>query len=95
VILARWLLAKPKLFILDEPTRGIDVGAKQDIYRLFAQLAQEGVGILIISSELDELLGLCDQILVVRRGELTASFARARFDREAILRAAFGQDAAA
>jgi ribose transport system ATP-binding protein len=94
VILARWLLAKPKLFILDEPTRGIDVGAKQDIYRLFAQLAQGGMGILIISSELEELLGLCDRILVMRRGELTATFERAQFDREAIMRAAFGQEAA-
>jgi ribose transport system ATP-binding protein len=95
VVLARWLLAKPKLFILDEPTRGIDVGAKQDIYRLFALLADAGMGILIISSELEELLGLCDRILVMRRGELTAGFDRAHFDREAIMRAAFGQDAAA
>jgi ribose transport system ATP-binding protein len=95
VVLARWLLAKPKLFILDEPTRGIDVGAKQDIYRLFALLADAGMGILIISSELEELLGLCDRILVMRRGELTANFDRAHFDREALMRAAFGQDAAA
>ena len=95
VVLARWLLVKPKLFILDEPTRGVDVGAKQDIYRLLAQLADAGIGILVISSELEELLGLCDRILVMRRGELTASFDRAHFDRETILRAVFGQGAAA
>jgi ribose transport system ATP-binding protein len=95
VLLARWLLAKPKFFVLDEPTRGVDVGAKQDIYRLFAQLADAGLGVLIISSELEELLGLCDRILVMHRGELTASFDRARFDREAIMRAAFGQSTAA
>lgn len=95
VVLARWLLAKPKVFILDEPTRGVDVGAKQDIYRLLAQSADAGMGILVISSELEELLGLCDRILVLRRGELTATFDRAQFDRETILRAAFGQGAAA
>jgi ribose transport system ATP-binding protein len=95
VVLGRWLLCQPKLFILDEPTRGIDVGAKQDIYRLLTEMAQAGMGILIISSELEELLGLCDRIVVMRRGELAGTFARARFDREAILRAAFGQGEAA
>jgi ribose transport system ATP-binding protein len=91
VVLGRWLLSKPKVFILDEPTRGVDVGAKQDIYRLLAKMAEAGMGILIISSELEELLGLCDRIVVMRRGELNATFDRAHFDREGILRAAFGQ----
>jgi ribose transport system ATP-binding protein len=95
VVLARWLLAKPKVFILDEPTRGVDVGAKQDIYRLLAQMAEAGTAILVISSELEELLGLCDRILVMHRGTLTATFLRAQFNSEAILRAAFGQGEAA
>jgi len=95
VVLGKWLLRQPRLLILDEPTRGVDVGAKQDIYRLFAELADAGLAILVISSELEELIGICDRIYVMRRGELTAEFARERFDREAILRAAFGQGHAA
>lgn len=95
VLLGRWLLRHPDLFILDEPTRGVDVGAKQEIYRLLAELADAGMAILVISSELEELLGLCDRIHVMRRGELVAEFPRERFDREAILRAAFGQGLAA
>jgi ribose transport system ATP-binding protein len=91
VVLGRWLLREPRLFILDEPTRGVDVGAKQEIYRLLAQLADAGMAILVISSELEELIGLCDRIHVMRRGELVAEFPRERFDREALLRAAFGQ----
>jgi ribose transport system ATP-binding protein len=95
VVLGRWLLREPKVFILDEPTRGVDVGAKEEIYELFAQMAEAGTGLLVISSELEELIGLCDRILVMRRGELIAEFDRERFDREAILRAAFGQGKAA
>jgi ribose transport system ATP-binding protein len=95
VVLGRWLLRQPALFILDEPTRGVDVGAKQEIYRLLAQLADAEMAILVISSELEELIGLCDRIHVMRRGELVAEFPRERFDREALLRAAFGQAHAA
>jgi len=95
VVLGRWLLRGPSLLILDEPTRGVDVGAKQEIYRLLTQLADSGMAILVISSELEELIGLCDRIHVMRRGELTAEFPRGRFDREALLRAAFGQAYAA
>ena len=89
------LLRQPRLFILDEPTRGVDVGAKQEIYSLLAQLADAGMAILIISSELEELIGLCDRIHIMRRGELTAEFTRERFDRQVLLRAAFGQGHAA
>jgi ABC-type sugar transport system ATPase subunit len=90
VILGRWLLREPKLFILDEPTRGVDVGAKQEIYRLLVQMADEGMAILVISSELEELMGLCDRILVLRQGEVCGECDRARFNREALLKAAFG-----
>ena len=95
VVLGRWLLRQPRLFILDEPTRGVDVGAKQEIYRLLAELAAGGMAILVISSELEELIGLCDHIHVMRHGEVVAEFTREHFDREAILRAAFGQGRAA
>jgi ribose transport system ATP-binding protein len=88
VVLAKWLLAGPRVFILDEPTRGIDVGARHQIYELINQLAVDGAGVLIISSELEELIGLCDRILVMRNGELAGEFARGQFDREQILRAA-------
>lgn len=89
VVLAKWLLRRPTVFVLDEPTRGIDVGAKAEIYQLINELAANGAGVLLISSEIEELLGMCDRILVMRLGELTASFARGEFDRERILRAAF------
>ncbi len=88
VILARWLLARPRLLILDEPTRGIDVGARFEIYQLIQQLADEGAGILMISSELEELLGLCDRILVMSQGRLRDDIQRAEFSQERILRAA-------
>ena len=90
VLLARWLLRKPTLFILDEPTRGVDVGAKQDIYRLLAEMVAGGMGILVISSELEELIGLCDRILVMHRGHIEAEFDRSSFNPETILKAAFG-----
>src|SRR5262249_18528400 len=95
VVLGRWLLREPRLFILDEPTRGVDVGAKHEIYRLLAQLADAGMGILVISSELEELIGLCDRLHIMRRGRLVVEFLKAQFDREAILSAAFGQGRAA
>lgn len=95
VVLGRWLLRQPSLFILDEPTRGVDVGAKEEIYRVLAQLAESGMAILVISSEIEELMGLSDRILVMRRGVLQAEFKREAFDRERILKAAFGQEQAA
>ena len=88
VVLAKWLLAGPQVLILDEPTRGIDVGAKFEIYQLILKLADDGTGVLVISSELEELTGICDRILVLNRGRFTGEFARDQFDREAILRAA-------
>ncbi|MEN9677464.1 MAG: hypothetical protein RIS76_3360 [Verrucomicrobiota bacterium] len=88
VVLAKWLLAEPEVLLLDEPTRGIDVGAKSEIYQLVRDLADRGAGILVISSDLEELTGLCDRILVMSRGRLTGNFPGPDFDRERILSAA-------
>ena len=88
VVLAKWLLAEPSVFILDEPTRGIDVGAKTEIYALINDLVARGAGVMIISSEIEELTGICDRILVLNRGEIRDEIARPDFDRERLLRAA-------
>lgn len=88
VVLAKWLLTRPKVLILDEPTRGIDVGAKYEIYQLIHQLADQGAGILVISSEIEELLGLCDRLLVLAKGQIRAELPRAEFQQERILAAA-------
>lgn len=87
VVLAKWLFADPTLLILDEPTRGIDVGAKFEIYTLIARLAEEGRCILMISSEMPELLGLCDRIHVMNEGEFVAEFGAAEASQEKIMRA--------
>ena len=89
VVIGKWLLAEPAVLILDEPTRGIDVGAKYEVYGTINKLAEEGVGILYISSELEELTGMCDRILVMSNGQIRAEFARPDFDQEKILQAAF------
>ncbi len=88
VVLAKWLLSQPRVIILDEPTRGIDVGAKCEFYQLIHDLAARGTGILLISSEMEELLGLCHRILVLRQGAIQDELQRPEFDRERILRAA-------
>lgn len=93
VVLARWLLASPSVLMLDEPTRGIDVGAKYEIYRIIDDRAAQGCGVLFISSEMEELLGICDRILVMRRGEIHNSFERSQFDAERIMQSAFGGEA--
>jgi ABC-type sugar transport system ATPase subunit len=90
VVLARWLAREPKVLILDEPTRGIDVGSKAEIYKLLDQLAARGVALLISSSELPELLTLCDRIYAMYRGALVAEFSRAEATEEAIARAISG-----
>ncbi|HZP20740.1 MAG TPA: sugar ABC transporter ATP-binding protein [Bauldia sp.] len=94
VVLAKWLLCRPSVFIMDEPTRGIDVGAKYEIYSIIDRLAGAGGGVLFISSELEELLAVCDRILVMSRGEIVGEFARAGFDRGRVLAAAFREAAA-
>lgn len=87
VVLAKWLFSKPDLLILDEPSRGIDVGAKFEIYSIINELAAEGKGILMISSEMPELLGMCDRIYVMNEGKWVAQLSRAEATQEKIMRA--------
>jgi ABC-type sugar transport system ATPase subunit len=91
VVISKWVMTDPRVFVLDEPTRGIDVGAKYEVYGIVRDLAARGAGVLMISSEIEELIGLCDRILVMVTGEIGGEFARTDFDRERILRAAFGE----
>ncbi len=93
VVLSRWFLANPGVLILDEPTRGVDVGAKHEIYGLMGRFVSEGGALLLISSEIEELLGMCDRILVMRNGEICDQLARPEFNSERILRSAFGAGA--
>jgi ribose transport system ATP-binding protein len=90
VVLGKWLLGRPSVVLLDEPTRGIDVGAKQQVYRLVADLSAAGTAVLLASSEIEELLGLADRVLVLRQGSVVDEMARKDFDRERILGAALG-----
>jgi ribose transport system ATP-binding protein len=87
-IIGRWLLTKPKVLLLDDPTRGIDVGAKAELYRLMDRLCREGLGIIVTSSELPELLTVCDRILVLCEGRLTGEFARSEATEQRIMEAA-------
>ena len=88
VLLARWLMTDPDILILDEPTRGIDVGAKYEIYTIIAQLAAEGKSIVMISSELNELLGMADRIMVMCDGRKTGELTREQFNDEAVMQLA-------
>jgi len=91
VVLAKWLATEPKVLIVDEPTRGIDVGTKAEVHRLLSELAGRGVAVLMISSELPEVLGMADRVLVMHEGRLTAELSRADADEERVMRAATGQ----
>jgi ribose transport system ATP-binding protein len=88
VVIAKWLMRAPSIFILDEPTRGIDVGAKYEVYKIINQMVGEGAAILLISSEIEELIGMADRIMVMGRGEVRGFYERADFDRETLLSAA-------
>ena len=88
VVLAKWLATEPSLLIIDEPTRGIDVGTKAEVHRLLSDLAGQGLAILMISSELPEVLGMADRVLVVCEGRLTADLARSEASPESVMRAA-------
>ena len=88
VVIAKWLLRAPSIFILDEPTRGIDVGAKYEVYKIINEMVAGGAAILFISSEIEELIGMADRIMVMGRGEVRGFFERASFDRESLMSAA-------
>ncbi|GAA1760161.1 MULTISPECIES: sugar ABC transporter ATP-binding protein [Streptomonospora] len=90
VVLGRWLAVSPRVLLLDEPTRGVDVGAKQEIYRIVDRLAAEGVAVLVISSDLPELLGISDRVLVMRNGTVAAELSRAEATEEAVMLHATG-----
>ena len=90
VVLAKWLATQPKLIIVDEPTRGIDVGTKAEVHRLLSQLASRGIAVLMISSELPEVLGMSDRVIVVREGRISAEIARADATPESVMSAATG-----
>jgi inositol transport system ATP-binding protein len=96
VVLAKWLIKDPSILILDEPTRGIDVGAKYEIYRLMSEIVRDGrKGIIMISSEMPELLGMCDRIYVMSKGKITADLNREQFSQELIMQYATGSIKAA
>jgi rhamnose transport system ATP-binding protein len=94
IVVSKWLANKPRLLILDEPTRGIDVGAKAEIHRLMDELAHAGAAILMISSELPEVLGMSDRVLVMREGRLVAEFDRAAATSQAVGAAMMGDASA-
>ena len=91
VVLGKWLALKPTVLLLDEPTRGIDVGAKQEIYQLMEELAADGVAILFVSSELEEVMGMSDRTLVMHEGRLAGELQRSELSEEAIMQLATGQ----
>lgn len=90
VLLAKWMIRNPDILILDEPTRGIDVGAKFEIYKLMTSLAKEGKGVIMVSSELPELIGMCDRIYVMSKGAVTGEIKRKDFSQELIMKYATG-----
>lgn len=90
VVLGKWLATNPKVLIIDEPTRGIDVGAKAEVYRTLAELVKEGMAVLMISSELPEVLGMADRVLVMHEGRISADIARADVNEERVMSAALG-----
>jgi inositol transport system ATP-binding protein len=86
VVLSKWMLREPDILILDEPTRGIDVGAKFEIYKLMTSLVKEGKSIVMVSSELPELIGMCDRIYVMAEGKIAGELKRTEFSQEKIMR---------
>jgi len=91
VVLAKWLARQPRLLIIDEPTRGIDIGTKAEVHRLLGELVEQGIAVLMISSEMPEVLGVADRILVLHEGRLAAEFSRDEASEALIMRAAAGQ----
>ncbi len=92
VVIAKWIETEPKVLLLDEPTRGVDVGAKHEIYELMNQWTSQGIAIVLITSEMPELLAMSDRIIVMHRGKITAEFSREQASQEKILKAAMGEE---
>ena len=90
VVIGKWLATRPSVFLLDEPTRGVDIGAKQEIYRLMEELAAKGVAVLFVSSDLEEILGMSDRVLVLHEGRLSGELQRNELSEEAVMRLATG-----
>ena len=90
-MLARWLAARPRVLLLNDPTRGVDIGAKRDIYELLVELAAEGVAVVMLSTEVDEHVELMDRVLVFREHEVFAELAREQVTRESLVAAFFGR----
>jgi ABC-type sugar transport system ATPase subunit len=90
VVLAKWIMMEPKVFLLDEPTRGVDVGAKYEIYTIINELAANKSSVLFVSSEIEELMGICDRILTMSNGKLTSEISRNEYDQEKIMSFALG-----
>jgi ABC-type sugar transport system ATPase subunit len=90
VALAKWLATSPKILILDEPTRGIDVGSKSEIYKLIRGLADDGMGVIMVSSEMEEIIGLADRVLVMHEGKCTGILDRQDISEENIMQLATG-----
>jgi rhamnose transport system ATP-binding protein len=91
VMLSKWLNTQPSVLILDEPTRGIDVGAKAEVHAIIGELAAEGIGVIVISSELPELLAISDRVVVMREGRQMAVLSRSEATQETVMTAAMGQ----
>jgi rhamnose transport system ATP-binding protein len=91
VVLAKWLATDPAVLLLDEPTRGIDIGTKAEVHRIVSHLAAEGLAILMISSELPEIIAMADRVLVMREGVITGEFDRSELEQERLMEAATGQ----
>ncbi len=88
ITLAKWLATEPEILIMEEPTRGVDVGAKAEIYKLINRLASEGLSFILISTEMPELLGLSDRILVMNQGEITKQFLKGEANQQILLKEA-------
>ena len=88
VVLSKWLLKSPKILFVDEPTKGVDVGAKAEIYSLMGELVKSGISIVMVSSDMPELLAMSDRVLVISSGHITGEFDREHLSEEAVMRAA-------
>ena len=93
VVIGKWLAMQPRVLMLDEPTRGVDIGAKQEIYRLMEELAEQGVAILFVSSEMEEVLSMPDRVLVMHEGQITGQLSRDELSEEAVMQLATGRQA--